>query len=391
MKPGHAETIHQLLAVYRFLAYGLAVVLIQAAPQRADDTLDTQNFVILSLLGVYTFLKVFSPLRWREREVATYIVLGGDLMVGVFLLLFTEGLDSAYLLYSLIPVTTSALLFPQLVARVMAGLTAATPVVAHTVLSQFTERHAWIMDGSLLPQLLLYVGLCFLIATLAYPTNVNIRRRIVQEAVQDERQRTRRELHDGVAQSLNYLRLRIQQINKSLPSGNSAKLTTDLEELHSVVRATYEDIREAIDQFSTEVMTRPLLPALADYIHEFSQRNVMPVEFTPPETLRELSPQAELQLLRIAQEALTNVRKHTQATKVWVTFNDTDDGVELRVTDNGQGFDTSADQAPTADGGHGLRGMREWAEELGGVLEVHSTPGEGTELLVAVPREKVRH
>ena len=391
MRAGYAETIHQLLAVYRFLAYGLAVILIQVIPLSQGVTLDLEALVILVLVGVYTFLKVFSPLRWREAGVATYVVLGGDVLLVVLLLLVTAGLDSGYLLYSLLPVTTAALLFPEATARTVAAVTVAAPILAHTVLSQFMERHAWLLEGVHLPQLLLFVAFCFLVATLTYYTNVNIRRRIVLVAVQDERFRTRRELHDGVAQSLGFLRMRTRELSKSLDDQNLEKARLGLEELQTVVQSTYEDIREAIDQFSSDVAGRPLLPALKEYLQEFSQRNAVPVDFQAPESMDDLSPQAELQLYRIAQEAMTNVRKHTQATQVWVTLEATPQEVSLEVRDNGQGMAASDGQPAEGGGGHGLTVMRERAEELGGTVVIKITPGEGTELKVVLPREKVRH
>lgn len=391
MKPGYADTLHQLLSVYRFLAYGLAVVLIQVLPISQGQDVDRDTLVVLSLLGVYTFLKVFSPVRWRETSLATYVVLGGDVVVAILLLFFTAGLDSGYIFYSLLPLATASLLFPERVAWTVAGLTVATPLIVHTLGSLLSDRHAWILDGNHLPLLLLYGAVCLLIATMAYHTNVNIRRRFVQEAMQDERQRTRRELHDGVAQSLNYVRLQTQEIANSLASQSHAKALQGLEELQAVVRATYEDIREAIDQFSTDAMTRPFLPALAEYVQEFSRRTVIPVEFQAPENLRGLPPEAQLQLLRIAQEALTNVRKHTQASRVWVTVTETPEAVRLVVKDNGQGFTAGDGQEGQAPESHGLAVMKERAQELGGVIEIQSLPGEGTELSVTVPREKVRH
>jgi two-component system nitrate/nitrite sensor histidine kinase NarX len=180
-------------------------------------------------------------------------------------------------------------------------------------------------------------------------------------------------------------------VSKTLAALDVEKARMGLEELQAVVQATYEDIREAIDQFSTDVTGRPLLPALAEYIQEFSQRNVLPVEFQAPDFLRQLTPQAELQLLRIAQEALTNVRKHARATHVWVTLEQTPEEVRLVVKDDGQGVDAPADPDPAVDGRHGRNVMRERAEELGGTVKIQSVPGQGTELSVALPGEKVRH
>jgi len=93
--------------------------------------------------------------------------------------------------------------------------------------------------------------------------------------------------------------------------------------------------------------------------------------------------------LRIAVEALTNVEKHALATRVWVKLENTPQRVELVVKDNGQGFSLAGhEQNPT--GHHGLIIMKERAESLGGTCDIVSNPGEGTEIRVSLPIEKVR-
>ena len=117
--------------------------------------------------------------------------------------------------------------------------------------------------------------------------------------------------------------------------------------------------------------------------------SIIPVKFTVPKTFPQLSPIAELQLLRITQEALTNVRRHAQATDVVVKLKDTNQALELTVRDNGQGFILS-DLEKSPPGYHGLNIIRERAEGLGGNVHILTTPGEGTEIRVSLPVEKVR-
>ena len=96
-----------------------------------------------------------------------------------------------------------------------------------------------------------------------------------------------------------------------------------------------------------------------------------------------------MQLLRIAQEALTNVRRHALATEVEVRLEKTSQAVELLIKDNGQGFNLS-DLEKSPPGYHGLNIIKERAEGLGGSLNISTAPGEGTELKVSLPTEKVR-
>jgi len=96
-----------------------------------------------------------------------------------------------------------------------------------------------------------------------------------------------------------------------------------------------------------------------------------------------------LQLLRIVQEALTNVRRHALATRVWVKLESTRQAVGLIIKDNGQGF-TLSDLEESPPGYHGLNIIRERAEGLGGGLDISTAPGEGTEVRVSLPIETVR-
>ena len=95
-----------------------------------------------------------------------------------------------------------------------------------------------------------------------------------------------------------------------------------------------------------------------------------------------LAPEAELQLLRIAQESLTNVRKHASARHAWVTLRFGLDQVELSISDDGRGFDP---RLPRGRQHVGLTGMRERVHSLGGTLTLATSPGQGTRLTVTVP------
>jgi len=117
--------------------------------------------------------------------------------------------------------------------------------------------------------------------------------------------------------------------------------------------------------------------------------NGIKVQFDVARPFPHLSPIAELQLLRIAQEALTNVRRHATATEVEVKLENTGEAVEMIVKDNGQGFILS-DLEKAPPGYHGLNIIKERAEGLGGILTITTAPGEGTELRVSLPIEKVR-
>ncbi len=392
-KPAHQplpyeRSIYQFLSIYRFFAFAIAIVLIQVVPLRAESLPTTQTYIILTLLGIYTILKMFSPFRLWQKDIATYLVLGGDLVICISLTLFTGGLDSGLLLYSLIPIITAALLFEEKIALSLASLSSLSLLVAHLGLCQLTDKFAWVLhDNYLITLLIIYILFCFLIATLAFRTNLNIRRRIEKDAVLEERRRIGREIHDGVAQSLGYLNLKTKMLSNSVSSGDIERTLGELDDIRKAVGDAYEDVRESIDLLTIEpTQGFPLVPTLAQYIGEFGERTGIRAEFAPPQTPLWLSPPAELQLLRIAQEALTNVRKHSQASEVEVRLENTSQGLEMVVKDNGRGFSTSDSELRH----YGLSIMRERAESLGGILAIISAPGQGTQVKVSLPWTRMR-
>ena len=192
-----------------------------------------------------------------------------------------------------------------------------------------------------------------------------------------------------MAQSLSYLNLKTKRVGDSISSQNTEQALTGLNDIQKIVQDTYEDVRDSIDQLSTEVRNLPLIPALRSSTREFGKNNDLQVQFDVSKAFPQLSPVAELQLLRIAQEALTNVRRHASATKVTVKLENTTEAVEMTVRDNGQGFSLS-DPEDLPPGYHGLTIIRERAEELGGTFAISTAEGEGTEVRVSLPIEKVR-
>ncbi len=390
MQTRYEREAYQFLTTYRFLSYALAVMFTQIGPFLSAPRMPpVQLYIILGTLGVYTILRVFSPLRWRERGVMTYLILVGDFLLCILLVIYTNGLNSPFLLYSLTPIMTAALLFEERVSLSLAATASLSLSITHLALSQVTERFTWIMQGHNLTLLIVYTLFCFVTATVPYRINLNIRRRIEREAIIEERRRIAREIHDGVAQSLSYLNLKTKLVSDFVSSENTVQALTELGDIRKVVQDTYEDIRESIDQLSTEIRTLPIVPALANYVREFGDNNAIKVKFDVPRAFPQLSPVAELQLLRIVQEALTNVRRHALATVIQVKLENTGEAVEMIVKDNGQGF-TLSDLEKSPPGYHGLNIIRERAEGLGGSLNISTTPGEGTEVRVSLPIEKVR-
>ncbi len=218
--------------------------------------------------------------------------------------------------------------------------------------------------------------------------NARLHSRLEALAVVAERERIARELHDNLAQVLGYIRMRAASARRALEGGDLTAVGRVLCEVDEAVAEAYADVREAILGLRSRVGGERALPdALGEYLERFRQQSGLEVEFEADPAVREvrLPPQAEVQLLRIIQEALTNVRKHARAARVWVRLGVVADGerwFRVEVADDGCGFDPTT---PPPGGHFGLAVMRERAELAGGRLEVHSAPGRGTRVRVEVP------
>ncbi|MFN8514945.1 MAG: sensor histidine kinase [Thermomicrobiales bacterium] len=202
-------------------------------------------------------------------------------------------------------------------------------------------------------------------------------------AVIAERERLSRELHDGLAQLVAYLLVRLDTVADLLAAQREAEALKELARLRTVADDLYADIRESIAALRTRLSERGLPATLRDYLAAFEERHDIPVDLRDGDLAADIVPLAGYQLLRIVQESLANVRKHAQATHAWVAFARPQPGwLALTIGDDGQGFDPSraSDRASL-----GLTAMRERAESLGGRATVESAPGQGTRVVVTFP------
>ncbi len=199
-----------------------------------------------------------------------------------------------------------------------------------------------------------------------------------------ERERIARELHDGIAQALGIIYAQARAVEERAPA-RSDPASTALREIASISAQAYEEVRQSIFGLRTMVARRlGLVPALTEYLHEFSEHTKVRVELIVPDAFPRLPPEVEAQLIRIIQEALTNVWRHAHAGHAWVRFTVEGEQLRVMVEDDGVGFDRAA--VTSGDGRRfGLEAMRERAESIRGALQVDSTPDQGTRVLVTLP------
>jgi signal transduction histidine kinase len=217
--------------------------------------------------------------------------------------------------------------------------------------------------------------------------NARLHERIQSVAALEERERLAREMHDGLAQVLSYVNTKSQAARQLLVAGQWTQAEVYLKELEEIAQDMYEDVREAILGLrSTASLQRGLVPTLSEYIYRFSQLSNIKTELEVTDGgLPSLPPATEVQVIRIIQEALTNVRKHARATHAWVRISSNQDEAEVVIEDDGQGFDVS--HIRRGDWPQfGLQTMRERAESVKGTLDIKSAPGKGTRVTLRVPQ-----
>jgi two-component system nitrate/nitrite sensor histidine kinase NarX len=196
-------------------------------------------------------------------------------------------------------------------------------------------------------------------------------------AVLEERSRLAREIHDGLAQHLAFLKMRVAWLQRSEASVEMKQL----HDIEGVLATALAEARQAISTLRADSGATTTAEALMQYVEEFGRVSSLEVELHPDEHLPEVGPKVRVELLRIVQESLNNVRKHAGATKVKVQLTSTPGHLVIRIEDNGKGFDPGR----TPEGHFGVAIMRERAESVGGTFKVSSNAGKGTHVEVSAP------
>ncbi len=190
-----------------------------------------------------------------------------------------------------------------------------------------------------------------------------------QLATVDERQRLAREIHDGIAQELASVSYLLDDLAARLPEAAAAEVRG----LREHVRRVTGELRLSIFDLRTDVSEEVSLGrALTEYVQRVANQSKLVVQTVTDELGGRLSHGAEIELLRIAQEAVTNVRKHARASTVWVECVVDPPRARLRIADDGTGL------RPSRSGAMGLRGMRERADRIGAAIHIGPRAGGGT-------------
>jgi PAS domain S-box-containing protein len=203
-----------------------------------------------------------------------------------------------------------------------------------------------------------------------------------------ERERLARELHDNLGQVLGYVHTQTQITRELLASAQHEQATAHLERLNDVTEEALTDVREFLLGVKSHADEQPFFAMLEQYLQRFTNLHGMRIELAIPPELNQhtFSPATEVHLLRIIQEALTNIRKHTTIKYGQISFALDATAVRIIVEDHGEGFDQTRHDPRTSQS-YGLRSMHERAAEVGGTLSVDTAPGQGTRIIITLPLE----
>lgn len=209
-------------------------------------------------------------------------------------------------------------------------------------------------------------------------------------AQEEERRRVARDIHDGPAQIMANVIMRLEIVEKLIME-DPPRASQELKQLRKTMTEGLQETRRIISDLRPMILDDlGLAPALRRYVNDFSARHGLVVEMNVLGKETRVDPIIELALFRIVQEALHNVGKHALASKVVVTLGYGAGTIGVSVEDDGKGFDLAAVSRGLAKvEKYGISGMRERAKLLGGSLDINTAPGRGARVTVRIPIENL--
>jgi signal transduction histidine kinase len=224
--------------------------------------------------------------------------------------------------------------------------------------------------------------------------NIRLIEQAQQAGVSSERQRLARDIHDTLAQAFTSIVMKLEAAEAKMPSDLNA-VQQYLDQARNIARESLTESRRYMWALRPADLEHSSLPeALRRLAERWSQESGAVASATVTGTPHTLTPEVKVALLRVAQEALTNCRKHARAHEVVMTLSYTNNVVTLNVQDDGVGFEPAHLRPYSSEqntSGFGLVGMRERVEQLRGTVMVESAPGEGCTLMAAVPMVVGKH
>lgn len=350
--------------------------------------------LIAGLLLLFGFLMGLEPLLTVQAPARGHVYLLFQLALIVAAMLMFMELDFFAIL--LLPLTGQAIF-------ILARRTAAIWIGAFMVANLLGQIHQFGWPGAL-PFIFLYTAAILFVAAFSHITlraDASRRRsetllaelqaaheqlrayagQAEELAVAQERNRLARELHDSVAQTLYGLTLQSEAAARKLAARQLDQVADYLQFFQTSTQQTLQETRLLIFELRPSILDDVgLAAALQARLDAVERRSGLHCQ-VHLDDVEALPPQVEMALYRIAQEALNNVLKHARADTVELALSHDGQSVHLQIADDGQGFEPQT----ARQGGYGLQGMEERAEQVGASLTLQSVPGAGTRVTVEVP------
>lgn len=213
--------------------------------------------------------------------------------------------------------------------------------------------------------------------------NSRLTRENMRISLMNERTMLANQIHDSLAQTLAYAKMRLTVLGEAIAEGDQASANRYLSDVEEAVDMAYSELRNLITQFRDRIDPRGLVPALQEMVASFRKKANADVDFLNVAQDVVLTPEEEIQVFHIIQESLYNICKHARARHVVVTLDLHEGQYIVNVADDGVGLQTGA--ATNVGKSFGLTIMRERAAKLGGTLTIESRPAGGTIVRLSFP------
>lgn len=209
-------------------------------------------------------------------------------------------------------------------------------------------------------------------------------------AIMEERNRLAHELHDSLAQTLASLRFQVRVLDEKIRLGEEPSIWHELEKIENNLDEAYAELRELITHFRAPIDKRGLVPAVEHLIERFRNKDEIAIFLQKEWNVLSLSPNIEVQALRIIQESLNNISKHSQAHAVRVIMRSTVQGeCSILIEDDGIGMEVPPESGRVSEDHLGLSIMDERAKKIGGTFKIESEIGEGTRTILTFKHQNI--
>jgi len=298
-----------------------------------------------------------------------------------FLPFVSGGIHSPFILFPLTAILSVALFFKQSVSNAVAAFAAVSVITSELIYWRLLSSQQYLPVQIYVALLAMYAIIGFLIGWLPFIANLNLSANIKKKTLVEERSRLSRELHDSLAQRLSSLILRLDILRETITDSKTTDALNQLANIKHDTRETYLEVREIIDQLRVKIQEKgQIMATLAEYTQDFAHNTGIECKLYMADGHTNLQPLAAVEILRIVQEALNNVKNHSGAKQIEVKFESTPTYIKVIIKDNGKGFVPNL-----VKGQHGLTVMKERAESIGGKFDIFTYPGQGTSIEVTIP------